>query len=82
MSKLEQSAGPTRTNEASVLWNKVIEARSVVARQRNLPNAQLNWVARADLVSALEAYVAHLADHGRPIPYALRDELRIRRLTR
>ena len=82
MTRLEQAAGSQRTDQASVLWNKVVEARAVVARQRNLPNAQFGWVARADLVAALEAYVAYLTERGRPIPYTLRDELRIRRLTR
>jgi hypothetical protein len=38
--------------------------------------------ARAELLSALEAYAASLTHHRRPIPYTLRDELRIKRLTR
>jgi hypothetical protein len=33
--------------------------------------------ARTDLMTALEAYVGCLAEHGLPVPYALRDELRL-----
>jgi hypothetical protein len=35
--------------------------------------------ARHDLVVALEAYTSCLEDMGRPVPYALRDELRLQR---
>jgi hypothetical protein len=35
--------------------------------------------ARHDLVVALEAYTSCLEDLGRPVPYALRDELRLQR---
>jgi hypothetical protein len=73
---------PGRTESPTVLWNKVLEARAGVSLQRNLPASQTKSFARAQLLAALEAYVAHLLDHGRPIPYGLRDELQIRRLTR
>jgi hypothetical protein len=71
-----------RTESPTVLWNKVVEARAGVTLQRNLPASQSKSGARAELLAALEAYVAHLLEHGRPIPYGLRDELQIRRLTR
>jgi hypothetical protein len=64
-----------------VLWGKVLKARTEVTAQRHLPIRDSS-IARAELLSALEAYAANLTNHGRPIPYALRDELRIRRLTR
>lgn len=35
--------------------------------------------ARHDLVAALEAYTSCLQGLGRPVPYALRDELRLQR---
>ena len=49
--------------------------------QRHLP-IRGSSIARAELLAALEAYAASLTNHGRPIPYALRDELNIRRRTR
>lgn len=33
------------------------------------------------LVEALEAYVGSLTERGHPVPYALRDELRLQRRT-
>ncbi len=53
----------------------------MVTAQRHLP-IRGSSIARAELLAALEAYAASLTNHGRPIPYALRDELNIRRLTR
>ena len=68
---------PTRSTcqnrRAHVLWNKVLKTRSALTAQRHLPIRDSS-VARAELLSALEAYAASLTDHGRPIPYALRDE--------
>jgi hypothetical protein len=64
-----------------VLWNQVIQAREAVAKQRHLPAGASGSDARMELLSALEAYVASLLSRGRPIPYVLRDELRLQRLT-
>ena len=64
------------------LWNEVVRARTALASQRRLPIGNASSEARADLLSALEAYAVSLTDHGRPIPYTLRDELRLQRLTR
>jgi hypothetical protein len=75
---------PTRTQrqaEATHLWRKVVESRDALAAQRRLPRGSDSWIAEADLLSALEAYAMSLTEHERPIPYALRDELRLRRLT-
>jgi hypothetical protein len=70
-----------RTDEPRMLWKQVLSARRAVARQRHvLVNSSLA-AARGELLSALEAYVESLELGGRPIPYALRDELRLQRLT-
>ena len=74
-------AAPGRTDEPTILWKRVLKARTVVTAQRHLP-IRSSSIARAELLAALEAYAASLTNHGRPIPYALRDELYIRRLTR
>jgi hypothetical protein len=78
----EQPGVAQRTADPTALWDRVLRARSSVVRHRNLPRSQSKSLAQAELLTALEAYVAYLTDHGRPIPYGLRDELRIRRLTR
>jgi len=77
-----QPAALQRADEPAILWEKVVKARAVVTRQRHLPISRSHAQARAELLSALEDYVASLTNHGRPIPYHLRDELQIRRLTR
>lgn len=74
-------AGPGRTAERRRLWDQVVEARGLVASQRHLPVDRSFVGARVELLVALEAYAASLASHGRPIPYALRDDLRLQRLT-
>ena len=64
------------------LWNEVVKARTELASQRRMPIGNASSSARAELLSALEAYAASLTSHRRPIPYALHDELQIKRLTR
>jgi len=76
-----QPAAPSRTDEPAMLWNEVVKARRVVDAQRHLP-IRSSSTARAQLLAALEAYVASRTKYGRPIPHTLRDELRLRRLTR
>lgn len=82
MSAPDQPAAPRRPDEPTFLWGKVVKARSVVASQRHLTVGRASSIARAELLSALEAYAVSLTNHRRPIPYALRDELRLKRLTR
>ena len=82
MSTSTQPNAPRRAVEPMTLWQEVVKARAVVAQQRHLPSSRTSSIARAELLSALEAYVASLTNQRRPIPYGLRDELRIRRLTR
>ncbi len=64
-----------------MLWNQVLQARELVAEQRHVPASGSGSDARMELLSALEAYVASLMSRRRPIPYALRDELRLQRAT-
>lgn len=63
------------------LWNDLLSARDAVSRSRRLPMDAAGTSARHDLLAALEAYVACLVEHHRPIPYALRDELRLQQRT-
>ena len=63
-----------------VLWKAVLDARSELAHQRNL-SGHLEPSARLALVEALESYVTSLAERGHPVPYPLRDELRLQRST-
>ncbi len=64
-----------------VLWNTVVAARAVHAEQRQLPHGASAMEARVGLLRALEAYVESLTERGWPIPYAIRDELRIQQLS-
>jgi hypothetical protein len=81
MTASDQPATARRPDEPTFLWDKVVQARSLVTSQRSLPDGRTSSLARAELLSALEAYAVSLTNHGRPIPYALRDELRLKRLT-
>ena len=63
------------------LWHDLVSARDAVTRSRRLPMDAAGTTARHDLLAALEAYVACLVEHHRPIPYTLRDELRLQQRT-
>ena len=65
----------------TVLWEEVVRARAALADERQLTQGSAAAAARAELLRALEAYVESLSARGRPIPYAMRDELRLQRLT-
>jgi len=65
----------------AALWDEVVAARAALARQRQQPQRTSDPEVRAALLDALEAYVESLDQRGLPIPYAIRDELRIQRLT-
>ncbi len=82
MTTSDESTTSQGQEEFRFLWGRVLEARGVVEVQRRQPSRNYSWTAQAELLSALEAYAESLTNHGRPIPYALRDELRLRRLTR
>ena len=63
------------------LWDAVLTARAALEHERQLHQRPAELTARAVLLEALEAYVRSLEERSRPIPYALRDELRLQRLT-
>jgi hypothetical protein len=63
------------------LWGAVLNARADLAHRRSLPG-HLEPSVRVALVTALESYVESLAERGHPVPYALRDELRLQRSVR
>ncbi len=65
----------------AVLLQDLRDARADLARARRTPgNAPGSGnAARARVIAALEAYAAALEVRRLPVPYALRDELRIRK---
>ena len=63
------------------LWDAVLTARAALVHQRHLHHKPAELTARTVLLEALEAYVRSLQERSHPIPYALRDELRLQRLT-
>jgi hypothetical protein len=81
---LDSSAVPAAGNALAVLLNDVVRARETLAQQRRMPQNKLepSGMARAAMLSALEAYTAALDARRLPVPYALRDELRIQQRVR
>jgi hypothetical protein len=65
----------------SDLLGDVVRARDAICAVRRVQATSRADVgnARHDLVVALEAYTSSLQRLGRPVPYALRDELRLQR---
>jgi hypothetical protein len=63
------------------LWQAVLSARYDLALERAFPDRHRQPTAQVVLVGALEAYLLSLAERGHPVPYALRDEARLHRLT-
>jgi hypothetical protein len=63
------------------LFGDVVRARDAICEVRREQPSNRSDVgsARHDLVAALEAYTSCLQRLGRPVPYALRDELRLQR---
>jgi len=66
-----------------VLFQEVTSARAamVVARRAPLGTPSVVEGTRTRLLNALEAYTAELDARHLPVPYAIRDDLRIQRLT-
>ena len=64
-----------------MLLQDVLDARRALAEDRRAPTGPKgsSGAARGDLLCALDAYTAALASRHLPVPYALRDELRIQR---
>jgi hypothetical protein len=63
------------------LFHEVIDARAAltVARRAPLGRSRLVDAPRARLLLALEAYTAELSSRNLPVPYSIRDDLRIQR---
>lgn len=63
------------------LLDDVMRARGAIHRVRRVPVTSRPDVghARHELVLALEAYTSCLMALGKPVPYGLRDELRLQR---
>jgi hypothetical protein len=79
--QFDRSPTPERCLTARGLWDAVLSARAVWAHERHQPQRGSAPNARLALLDALEAYVKSLDERGHPVPYALRDELRLQRLT-
>lgn len=65
------------------LFHEVVVARAalIVARRAPLGTSSVVDVARTRLLQALEAFTAELDARHLPVPYAIRDDLRIQRRT-
>ena len=72
---------PGRVRTPLSLWDAVLRARIELADERASTGSRRPPSARWMLVEALEAYVGSLTERGHPVPYALRDELRLQRRT-
>lgn len=71
--------GPSPLVPLVVLLRDVVEARARFAQERRQPATPPGSAdaARRQMLAALKAYTAALEARGLPVPYALRDELRI-----
>lgn len=78
---LDRASTARRPLTPTDLWYAVLDARALWAHERHLPQKWRQSQARHELLQALEAYVRSLDERGRPVPYALRDELRLVQLT-
>jgi hypothetical protein len=67
----------------TALFQEVISARAamVVARRAPLGTPSIFEGTRTRLLAALEAYAAALDARNLPVPYGIRDDLRIQRRT-
>ena len=83
MPPLTPAGPPFGLDPLSILMQEVISARAAMAVARRAPLGALNPVdlIRTRLLHALEAYTAALNARHLPVPHAIRDELRIQRLT-
>ncbi|HSE69821.1 MAG TPA: hypothetical protein VLA97_03610 [Nocardioidaceae bacterium] len=75
-----QRVAPPGAARLSRLLQEVKSARALLEDQRRLPGTVVRPAsAHAKLVEALDAYIDALESQGHPIPYAMRDELRLLR---
>jgi hypothetical protein len=75
------AAPASRPDPLCALIQEVISARAAmtVARRAPLGASNMVHVTRTRLLHALEAYTAELDARHLPVPYAIRDDLRIQR---
>ena len=74
--------GAPASGDALALWTRVEQARLVLADLRcRKPNTVQHAQSRVECLDALQEYADCLVAQRRPVPYALRDELRLMRLT-
>lgn len=71
------------TDPLAALFQEVVSARAAmtVARRAPLGTSSVVDVARTRLLLALEAFTAELGARNLPVPYGIRDDLRIQRRT-
>jgi hypothetical protein len=83
-----ETSAPADVSDPSVgfdhlltLFQEVTNARAAmtVARRAPLGRSRLVDAPRARLLMALEAYTAELSNRHLPVPYGIRDDLRIQR---
>jgi hypothetical protein len=60
-----------------LLLQEVVHARDLLATARTRGDPELTRRARSILCDTLEAYTQALAERALPVPYAVRDELRL-----
>lgn len=81
--RLDSGEHPSAPGSRPLAWllKDVVDARASLARARTLLGSPTGAGdhARARVLSAIEAYAAALEAQRLPVPYAMRDELRIRR---
>jgi len=72
---------PSPHRPLDVLWEELVSARAAVVEARQGPqgSASMTETARHHLMAALEAYTTELQAQNLPIPYRLRDDLRLQR---
>ena len=74
---------PLETHRLPALLMALHRARSTFEDERGVrPPTPALLSARVELLHALEQYIAGLEAARRPVPYRLRDELRLRRALR
>jgi hypothetical protein len=70
-------AGPRNEQRLPELFAEVLLARTALQRARSLGVSSTSRTREERLVQALTAYIDELACLHLPVPYTLRDELRI-----
>ena len=69
-----------RAPDLDGLRRRLGEARTAVASHRGGPvGSEAARASRREMLGALEAYIGELERRRLPVPYALRDELRLHR---